>query len=390
MPPGSARRIDIAMAAVVFVVLATGSFLDLEVEEAGRRDPDALGYLLLLGIASLLLVRRQRPVLVLLASFVLLTAYYSFGFPAVGLALPLAAALYSVAESGQLRWAIGSALAVVTFATLYRLLADRDDGAALTYQTVTDLTIIAAVLALGDSVHSRRRWYAELRRRTERAEIEREAQTARRIEAERLHIAQELHDVLGHTVSLISLQAGVAAESVRDDPAAAEAALQTIRTTSRAALGELRQTLGILRDSGSDSPLMPIAGLAQLDRIVSAAGGGGLDVAVQVMGDQVPLPVVVDAAAHRIVQESITNVLRHAQASKATIELGYTPDELTVRISDDGRATPAANPHANGTAGYGIRGMRERVGVLGGRLVAGAGPTGGFVVEARLPLRYGS
>lgn len=385
--PSRARRGDVVMASVVFVVLATGSAIDLE---PGGRDPDLVGYLLLLVIGLSLLARRQRPVLVLLVSMVTLIGYYALDFPAVGLALPVAAAMYSVAESGRLRWAIGSAIVLVIFATGYRLVVGGDSGALLTYQTAVDVTLIAAVLALGDSVHSRRRWYAELWQRTERAERERAAEAARRIEAERVHIARELHDVLGHTVSLIALQAGVAVESVHDDPAAAETALQTIRHTSRAALDELRKTLDILRDPDSGAPLDPVRGLAHLDRVVAAAAGGGLAVDVRIKGAAVPLPVVVDAAALRIVQESITNVVRHAGASSATVELRYAPNELTVRISDDGRATHMVSAAATGSAGYGIRGMRERVGVLGGTLSAGAEPNGGFLVAAKLPLRSGS
>ena len=172
----------------------------------------------------------------------------------------------------------------------------------------------------------------------------------------------------------------MATEALRDDPGGAEAALRTIRAASGEALGELRATVGLLRGPAASEPRDPVAGLAQLDRIVGSAADSGLAVAVRVEGQPVQLPVVVDAAVHRIVQESITNVLRHAHATSAAGELRYEPGALTVRVTDDGRGGAA-----NGS-GYGIQGMRERVALLGGNVgEADDGGPGVEVVVAERP-----
>jgi signal transduction histidine kinase len=212
-----------------------------------------------------------------------------------------------------------------------------------------------------------------------------------------------VHDVLAHTVSLISIQADVAAEALEDDPRAVSTALEVIRASSREALSGLRSTVGVLRDGAAGAPRDPVGGVAQLGRLVEWARSAGLDIDVRVEGDPRPLPVVVDAAVHRIVQEAVTNVLRHAAATRACVELRYLRDALTVRVVDNGRARlddaprSLTGPHARpaegpagpggvGGEGYGLRGMRERVNLLGGRLQAGPQDGGGFAVEATLPV----
>jgi signal transduction histidine kinase len=367
---------DLGLGLVVAGVVAAAVSADVE----GRgRLPDVGAYLFALGFGLLMLFRRRWPVGTLLASTGLLGAYYTLDYPPIGLAVPLAAALYTVAEAGRLRWAVGVSALFVT-ASIYARLAEGDDPAYLFgYDLAATVLLIAAVIALGEAARARRGWQGEIRRRLRLAADEREREAARRVEEERVRIARELHDVLAHTVSVISIQADVAAEAVRDDPDAAEAALGEIRSSSREAMGELRATLGLLRE-GATEPRAPVPGLAQLDRVVGAAAESGLDVRVTVEGEPVQLPAVVDAAAHRIVQESITNVLRHAAATRAEVRLGYAPGALTVTVTDDGRGGSA-----NG-AGWGIKGMRERATVLGGELDAGERPGGGFAVTATLPI----
>jgi signal transduction histidine kinase len=281
----------------------------------------------------------------------------------------------------------------------FRIL-EGDDLGELGYELVASVIPLAAVIALGDAVRSRRGWRVETRRRARIARVEREQEAARRVEQERVRIARELHDVLAHTVSVIAIQADVAAEALPGDPAAAQAALGSIRSASRDALGELRTTLGLLREPDGDVPLDPVAGLAQLDAVVGAAADSGLAVAVRTTGRPVPLPAVVDTAAQRIIQEALTNVLRHAGATAAQVELCYGPTALTVRVTDDGRgggaggngdggtgrAAGGADREGAGGGGYGIQGMRERAALLGGRLRAGPRPEGGFGVEVSLPL----
>ena len=196
-----------------------------------------------------------------------------------------------------------------------------------------------------------------------------------------MRIARELHDVLAHNISLINVQAGVALHLMDEQPGQSRSALQAIKQASNDALGELRSVLDILRQGDEAPPRAPASGLAQLDNLVAGAGATGLEVRTRVEGTPRPLPAGTDLAAFRIVQESLTNVTRHAGPATAAVLVRYGADHLDVQVDDDGRG-----PSASGQAGNGIRGMRERVAALGGELTTGPRPGGGFRVLARLPL----
>lgn len=413
--------VDIALGALVVGVIATAIAAEPGADPAAAARQPVAAYAFAVGLGALMLVRRRWPVGTLLVTAVALLGYYALDFPPVGLAVPVAAALYSAAEAGRLRWAIGTAAGLIAVSTFFRVREGDDLAYLFGYEFAVTATLMAAVIALGDSVRSRRRWQAELRRQAAaaRAELrrqaaaaqaEREQEAARRVEQERLRLARELHDVLAHTISIVSLHSDVAREALRDDPDAAEAALRAVRTATTDAFRELRTTLELLREpdtsaTGQTPPAPPAppagqtfpAGLTGLDALVRAAADGGVRAQVHVTGEVVPLPAVIDATAHRIVQESITNVLRHARASTATVELRYGEDTLTVRVTDNGRRGAAAGAAPPGgirqgaarqeeaREGYGIAGMRERVALLGGALHAGHRPDGGFVVEASFP-----
>jgi signal transduction histidine kinase len=223
------------------------------------------------------------------------------------------------------------------------------------------------------------------RDRAVQARQAREQASRRRADEERLRIARELHDVLAHSISVINVQSGVALHLIDEQPQQARIALTAINEASAEALREVRSVLSVLRGTGEQPPRAPTAGLARLDELVSRAAAAGVDVSLEVHGQQAPLPASVDLAAFRIVQESLTNIVRHASAGTATVELAYGPGELTVQIEDDGQGRTA--PVDTGTAnGNGIAGMRERALALGGDLDAGPGATRGFRVRARLPL----
>jgi signal transduction histidine kinase len=373
--------IDVALGLFVTVSVSLTIMADLASGSPGTRDADPISYLFAVALGGLMLLRRRWPVGTMLATLVLLALYHAMDYPPVGVAVPTAAAFYSVAERGRLRWAIGGAAGFLALTTAVRV-AEGDERLdfLFAYELITAVTLAAAVIAFGDAVRSRRGWQDEIRRRAAAADLEREQEAARRVEQERLRIARELHDVLAHTLSVISIQSDVAAEALADDPSASRGALRAIRSVSGDALTELRSTLRVLRASQAPQPRAPLGGLRQLDRIVGAAAEGGLEVSVVVEGEPVQLPAVVEAAAHRIVQEAITNVLRHAHATAATVELCYGPWSLTVRVSDDGHGDVEAGP------GFGIQGMRERAVLLGGELHAGTRPAGGFLVEATLPI----
>ena len=221
------------------------------------------------------------------------------------------------------------------------------------------------------------------RQRRQAAERTRAEEARRRAGEERMRIARELHDVLAHNISLINVQAGVALHLMDEQPGQSRTALVAIKQASNDALGELRSVLDVLRQGDEAPPRAPASGLAQLDSLVAGAGATGLEVRTRVEGLPRPLPAGTDLTAFRIVQESLTNVTRHAGPASATVLVRYGPDDLTVRVDDDGRGPAAAAGPGNGN---GIRGMHERVAALGGELTTGPRPGGGFRVQARLPI----
>ncbi|MDG9709244.1 sensor histidine kinase [Streptomyces sp. DH10] len=226
------------------------------------------------------------------------------------------------------------------------------------------------------------------RERREHAVALRSQEVAEAVTAERLRIARELHDMVAHSIGIIAIQAGVGSRVIQTQPTQAREALRAIEVTSRETLSGLRRTLVSLRqaDRGAtaseQSPLAPSPGLADVERLAAATAGAGVRVDVRCSGQQRPVPADIDLSAYRIVQEALTNVVRHAGTGRCRVAIDYGDEELSVEIVDDGRGATG-----NGSAhGFGIIGMRERVGLLGGRLSAGPRPEGGFRVEARLPM----
>ena len=216
------------------------------------------------------------------------------------------------------------------------------------------------------------------------AEGEREENARRAVFEERVRIARELHDVVAHHVSMMGVQAGAARVVIDRDRDKAKEALSAIESSSREAVAELHQLLGFLRQEGDADDLAPQPGLNELPRL---AAGMHLAVAVSIEGEQRPLPPTVDVSAYRIVQEALTNTLKHSVASRADVHLRYWPDELEVEIVDDGRPTGGAPP---APGGLGLIGMRERAALHGGQLSAGPAAGGGFAVRVRLPTPVGA
>ncbi|MGZ4306670.1 MAG: sensor histidine kinase, partial [Solirubrobacteraceae bacterium] len=225
-------------------------------------------------------------------------------------------------------------------------------------------------------------------RRLRKAEAERRhrQEAERRASEERLRIARELHDVLAHNISLINVQSGVALHLLDEQPEQARAALSAINDASGEALREMRSVLGVLRRVDEKLPRAPTPGIEQLPELISRAAAAGVTVELEVEGEQRSLPASVDLAGFRIVQESLTNVARHAGGSSAIVRLAYGEQELTVVVEDDGRG-PQRGVAGNG--GSGLVGMRERAAALGGVVEAGPRLGGGFAVRARLPIGEG-
>jgi signal transduction histidine kinase len=378
-----APLLDAAIAAAVAAVNVVAIGV---ATEPGSRPVNAFAYALAVGYGALLLGRRRWPLGVLLAATALQLLYYSLDYPGTTPAFALAVPLYTAAVAGYLRW--GMLITAFFMAAGFFVTAVREGTPAAEVFTgfLPQASLLVTLLLLGEAVRSRRAWLAEVRERLARAEADREREAARRVEQERLRIARELHDVMAHTISVITVQAGVAADVLADAPGEAREALGTIRAASREAMAELQATVGVLRaDEGPAAPRAPAPGLDQLDGLLEAARGGGLRVEAAVAGESRPLPPAVELTAYRILQESLTNVVRHARATTASVTLRYEPDALVVQVDDDGHG-PSAVP-AGGRAGYGLPGMSERAAAVGGRLEAGPAPGGGFRVRALLPAR---
>ena len=355
-------------------------------QETDAKDPDALAYLLAIAIAVPLLLRRRWPLGVFLVSAALVMAYHVLGYPAVGLAVPLAASLYTAAQAGYVRAAVIVIAGLELWALVWRALGENESVvSAVGTQTLFEASLAAALLLLAVALRSRRAWMAEVNERLRRAEVEREREAERRVEQERLRIAREMHDVLAHTIAVIGVQAGVAAEALADSPEEVRGALRTIREKSREAMTEIRATVGVLREPCEDAPTSPAPGLSQLGELLSVAEGSAVQVEISVSGAERPLPPVVDLTAYRIVQEALTNVLRHAGATLARVGIRYEPNALVVQVEDDGASTGNGASHVED--GYGLTGMRERAAAIGGRLEAGLTPgsDGGFHIRAWLP-----
>jgi signal transduction histidine kinase len=243
--------------------------------------------------------------------------------------------------------------------------------------------LVAGSWALGDNIGTRRAYLAGLEERATRLEREQQERSVRAVLDERSRIARELHDVVAHHVSAIAVQAGAAEEIAEQDPRRAREVLATIQSTSRQALAEMRALVGVLRDEPDEQRLAPQPGLAQLDRLVAQTRAAGLAVQVHVEGDRRPLPEALDLSAFRVVQEALTNTLKHAGAAHADVIVRYGDDDLELIVTDDGGGN--GTPPVSG-AGRGLVGMRERVAIFHGWLDVGRAPGGGFRVHARLPI----
>jgi signal transduction histidine kinase len=366
------RDIVIALGVAVAQVL----FTHFAARSQPEREPlGALAYTLLAAGPLALLARRRYPVAVLAFVFSTTLAYWVIGYPRGPIFLALIVAFFTVVIAGyRLIAVIDLALGYFGFLWLPYLL-DREPApnpAAIVALAAWLLVLLSAA----EFVRARRE-------RARDAARMQEEEARRRASEERLRIARELHDALGHHLSLINVQAGVALHLNEELPEQTRAALDAIRQASKEALTELRSVLDILRQVDEQPPRTPTPTLRQLDDLVSRAAAAGLQVRTETVGQVRPLPFGVDVAAYRIVQEALTNVARHAGPATATVQVAYGERDLTLQVDDDGRG-PAA--HATAGGGKGILGMRERVAALGGDLEAGPRPAGGFRVRARLPL----
>jgi signal transduction histidine kinase len=373
---GTARVDDLLLAAGLAVFGVVGS-VGAASEQAAARPLDAAAWGLLLVAAGALLVRRRHPVAVLAVTAAATVAWLAASYPYGPVFLPLSVAVYTLAAATpreRLPALTGGVLVVLVVVVAVGV----GDGRVWGWGELRDvllawLALLLVPLWVGVVARARRGRAAE--------------EASRRADDERLRVARELHDVVSHSIAMINFRAGVALHVLDRRPEQAREALVAIRHASAGAMQELRATVGVLRQpGGGDRSRAAVPGLARLDELVAGVARAGPPVRVEVDGEPAELPPAVDLAAYRVVQESLTNVVRHAGPARATVRLAYGPADLVVEVSDDGAAAPEV---ARPGGGHGIAGMRERVAALGGELRAGPRPQGGFQVRARLPLVEG-
>jgi signal transduction histidine kinase len=370
--------------ALVAAGVSTAMFVSYLVARGQPRGTLASGYALVLLHTLPLAARRRFPLAVLATSVASGLAFAALGLPPEILGLAILVAVYSVAAYGD-RWVALAGLAVAEVGLAAVQLTPGRTGADTL--VINNMGVVAVAWLLGHFAHNYRAYAARLEERTAELERAREALARRAVTEERLRLARELHDVVAHAMSVIAVQSGVGAHVATTQPKEARKALAAIEATSRAALTELRRLLGVLRQE--DEPhggLAPMPGLADLEGLLAEVAKAGLAVKLQVHGTRPPLPAGVDLSAYRIVQEALTNVVKHAGPARAQVVVGYHDRDVTVEILDDGRGAATSTGEGRAGTGHGLIGMRERVAAFGGDLEAGPGPGGGFRVAARLPL----
>ena len=384
-PQTRARLIDGAVTAALLALLLWQ--LTTHVLLPGQRPSGPVTYLLALAMVLPFGIHRQKPLVaaaVVLGSLLVYSLAHYGPYPGIN-AFVLLFAITLHGERRESRAVFAATLLTLTIAIWAQ------PAAVATASTWFSTFLVATVAGLlGENLRHRRERWTALEERARFVEMEREERVRRAVIEERLRIARELHDVVAHAMSVIAVQSGVGHHVIDTQPEEARRALASIETTSRAALTEMRRLLGVLRQEGEPhAVLTPAPGLADLPVLVAQVNEAGLEVTVTESGEPTEASVPVDLTAYRIVQEALTNALKHGGPA-AQVTIAYSPGEVYVEVIDDGhdghdgqvrRARPA------NAIGHGLIGMRERVAVFQGDLVAGPRPGGGFRVAAHLPLR---
>lgn len=343
---------------------------------AGRHPFDPAGYLLVAAAVAPLVVRRIWPAWTLAFTVAATSIYLALHYPYGPIFFAPGIALYTVAAAWRWRRSVPAGAAAVAAIALAQLMgtAPAQLPAEIVHLSSYQAWLLGLPFAAGLVI---RLWRESVQRDRE--------ETGRRLAyEERLQVAREVHDVVGHGLAVINMQAAVALHVLERHPEQAAEALDAIKQTSKDALEDLRRTLALFRQPDpANGARRPAPGLDRLDSLVASMADSGLAVDVLITGDRVKLPAAVDLAAYRILQESLTNVLRHAGSASATVRVDYAADHVGLEVSDRGRGRASRDIRAGG---HGIVGMRERASAIGGRLEAGPRPDAGFQVRAVLPL----
>ena len=367
------------------ITMAVALAIQIAIEVAAEphsRPAGVTGHLLGVAMALPLLMRRRWPAGSAWATALVLLVYYSANFPGFPPTVVLVVPLYFAVEAGRLRHVIAQPVFFIAGGIVVGL---RHGTPVLSEinALLPHIGLLTVAILLGLLVRSQRALTAETQERLRLAAEEREREAGRRVAQERLRIARDLHDTVAHAIATITVQSGTALHVLDTRPDHARDALRAIRETGQSALSELRATVGVLREQDEGAaPVDRTAGLDRLPALLAAVASAGLAVTVDTEGAPAPLPSTVDHAGYRILQEALTNVLRHAGPdATATVHIGYRPTELCLEVLDDGTATVNADG-----PGHGLDGMRERAAALGGTVSAGPRDGGGFAVRARLPV----
>jgi len=356
----------------------------------GMREPNGFAVALILITTAPIAFRRRAPLLAVAISSAAVSWHVLIGFPDGLLPLAILLLSYSVAASSSLRPAIAG-LAIIWAAVAAVRIGDAPgfDG----FAAGANLAFNSIAWGAGLAVRARRETVeATVREAEERANVERQ-RSGRMIAEERLRIAQELHDVVAHSMSVIAVQAGVGAHVVNDRPDQAKAALEAISATARNTLTEMRRLLGVLRDEDGNRSHAPAPALSDVARLVDDVRAAGVPISLIVDGEPDHLSAGIELSAYRIVQEALTNVIKHAgPLTQVDVRVTHTDGEISVEVVDDGRGAAAHHHHTGASSGavqssggHGLLGMRERVEMWGGTLEVGPVDGGGYRVGATLP-----
>lgn len=408
--------VDIAIAAIIFVLCTLSLVLVDPTAHMADEPATAFTYVLIAAMTLPVALRRQRPVAVFVVVCGAMSLYEILGYGGINVDFfgPIVA-LYSVIVYGPRRfgpWAPVVAFAAITVSAPFVMAPDTSFGSFVT-QCANVAAIIGLVWFLSDTVRKRREQATELAAKNAELEAARDELAHQAVADERVRIARELHDVVAHSMSVIAVQSGMGRMVIATQPDEAARALASIEETSRSSLHEMRRILSVLRsEDQTEGSLEPAPTLLDIDHLIDQTRAVGVDVDLEVTGERDAVPAGVDLSAYRIVQEALTNVIKHTGAARARVTVAYAPSVVTVEVVDDGRGaaalatvgargssvrvghatTPDGRPGLTASVdggGNGLVGMRERAAVYGGEVEAGPVTGGGFRVRARLPFDGG-
>jgi signal transduction histidine kinase len=371
------RRTDLALGALAIAASVTGTVF--EIVASPRPTPPLAGGVALAAVTGLLVIGRRRPVAVAVGVLITTLLYHLLAYPGLAPSIVLFVVVYAVTARGSGARALVVSGTVILVVSAIPLLPPQPAG--LSWSIVGPAIGLVAMAALGEAARARRLAVEEQLRAVHLAA----AQDAQRlIMQDRIDLAREVHDLLAHTITIVAVHAAAAEEAIDDRPEDARTALTAVRGAAREAMAELRATLNVLRNptSGSSDTTPAERGLPELAALREQAAEAGVAVALTITG-AATLPTVVEHTIYRIVQEALTNTIRHADARTATVTIELGRDEVDIEIVDDGAAFGPPDPEP---CGRGLSGMRERAHALGGTLDAGPATGHGFRVAARIPV----